>query len=127
MAKQPQVVLSRIWLVKPGEICVRCHMRRECHDRSRYLHLVASAGGPIDGAGSWNPLDGALQRFPMGVRKVGRNAATGQPVEVEEMVEHTAWIVHPDWAQREGIRVLGASHSSIEARCLASWHCSLAH
>ncbi|MEO6203600.1 MAG: hypothetical protein ABIP82_10360, partial [Nitrospirales bacterium] len=38
------VVLARIWLIRPGDICSTCRFREECPDQTRCLHLVASAG-----------------------------------------------------------------------------------
>jgi hypothetical protein len=37
------LALARIWLTKPGDICTECFIREECPDRSRCLHLAASA------------------------------------------------------------------------------------
>ena len=47
LASQPGVALARIWLLLPGDICDSCFKRDECNDRTRCLHLVASAGTPI--------------------------------------------------------------------------------
>ena len=38
------VVLARIWLQGPGDVCATCRFRAECPDRRRCLHLAASAG-----------------------------------------------------------------------------------
>ncbi len=40
MAGQPEVALSRIWLVRPGDLCAKCHMRDQCQDQTSCLHLV---------------------------------------------------------------------------------------
>ncbi|HBP87554.1 MAG TPA: hypothetical protein DD706_07650, partial [Nitrospiraceae bacterium] len=44
LAERPTVVLARIWLLKPGDICSTCRLREECPDQTQCLHLVASAG-----------------------------------------------------------------------------------
>src|SRR5512135_143374 len=81
-AESDRVALARVWLVRPGDICPRCPMRAVCPDRERCLHLVASAGRSVaDPAARWTRVGGAFRRFPLGVRKVGRIAATGQPLE----------------------------------------------
>ncbi|GAB7023824.1 sigma-54-dependent Fis family transcriptional regulator [Salidesulfovibrio brasiliensis] len=99
-----EVALVRIWLVKEGDICSSCLMADECPSRELCLHLVASAGrSSRDGSAEWNRLDGKFKRFPMGVRKVGHIAATGQPVVVESIPDDSQWIAHPEWAQEEGI------------------------
>lgn len=107
MASQSEVALARIWLIGPGDLCASCLMQPECEDQSSCLHLAASAGGSIATGEQWTQLDGAFRRFPLGVRKVGRIAATGQPLEVPDIAQHPEILTKPDWAAAEGIRALG--------------------
>lgn len=97
--------MVRVWLVRPGDICAKCPMAKECADRSRCLHLVASAGRSIvhDGE-TWSRVDGAFSRFPFGVRKVGRIGSTGECLTVFDANDDLEWIVRKEWAQRESIR-----------------------
>jgi transcriptional regulator with GAF, ATPase, and Fis domain len=105
LAEQPGMALARIWLVRPGDICERCPMRAECPDRERCLHLVASLGASLDQAeGAWAQLGGAFRRFPLSVRKIGRIGATGEPIFVPDIAHDSAWIVRPEWAERERVR-----------------------
>lgn len=105
LATLPQTALIRIWLLKHADICAVCPTRDECLDEKNCLHLVASAGNPIDSPGEdWSRLDGAFSRFPVGARKVGKIAATGQPIEVLDIEHDGTWIARPDWAKREKIR-----------------------
>ena len=48
IAQCPNVVLTRVWLIAPGDICAECRMRPECPDQTRCLHLCSSAGNPAD-------------------------------------------------------------------------------
>lgn len=107
MASQHEVALARIWLLGPGDICSNCHMRDECLDQTTCLHLVASAGKSRQTGEAWTNLDGIFRRFPFGVRKVGKIASTGQPIEIPDIVEHPEILAQPDWAKSEGIRALG--------------------
>jgi transcriptional regulator with GAF, ATPase, and Fis domain len=107
MASQPKIALARIWLIGPGDICANCQMRDECPDQSTCLHLVASAGSSRQTGEAWTNLDGAFRRFPFGVRKVGKIASTGQPIEIPDIEEHPEILAQPDWAKAEGIRALG--------------------
>jgi len=107
MASQPQVALARIWLVGPGDICANCRMRDECPDQTACLHLVASAGSSKQTGEAWTNLDGSFRRFPFGVRKVGKIASSGQPIEIPDIAEHPEILAQPDWAKAEGIRALG--------------------
>ncbi len=108
VAEAPTVCLARIWLVRPGGPCPSCPMRRECPDQTRCLHLVASAGrSQVDPTSDYARLDGAFRRFPIGVRKVGQIAATGQPLEFPAVGEPPAWAAQPDWLRAEGIQGFG--------------------
>ena len=137
LADTPSVALARIWLRQPplaGD-CAGCRMAAECPDRTECLHLVASAGRSRgERAASWEGLDGRFRRFPVGVRKVGRIAYTGEPLEVGDLSSPTEWIADPDWVAEEGIvafagepltyrgRVLGVlavfSRVAVEESCL---------
>jgi len=105
LAAHPQTALVRIWLLKPADICAVCPSSKGCPREDNCLHLVASAGNPINSPGEdWSRLDGKFSRFPVGVRKVGKVAATGQPIEVLDIEQDDTWIARPDWAKREKIR-----------------------
>jgi transcriptional regulator with GAF, ATPase, and Fis domain len=105
LADRPTVVLTRIWLIRPGDICSTCRLKEECPDQTRCLHLVASAGrsGGNDKM-EWSNTDGYFARFPLGVCKVGRIGKTGEQLVINEMENNLAWIARPDWARQEGIQ-----------------------
>ena len=105
LARSQVVALARIWLIRPGAGCETCRMRSECPDRTNCLHLVASSGTSIvDPDVALNRIDGSFRRFPLGVRKVGRIAVTGEPLEVQNLDGEPEWLVKPKWAKDEGIR-----------------------
>ena len=105
LADRPTVVLARIWLSRPGDICSSCRFKEECPDKTRCLHLVASAGrsGGEDKT-EWNNINGYFSRFPLGVCKVGRIGGSGEQLVINDMENNLAWIVRPDWAKQEGIQ-----------------------
>ncbi len=107
LADNPNVALVRIWLKLPtpeGD-CIRCHLKEECSDRRECLHLVASAGASIGvNKADWTRLDGNFRRFPLGIRKVGRIATTGQPLEVSDVSVDNAWAADPQWLKEEQIQ-----------------------
>ncbi|MCG3197585.1 MAG: Anaerobic nitric oxide reductase transcription regulator NorR [bacterium] len=108
LSAAPEVVLARIWLIRPGEGCETCPLAKECPDRSFCLHLVAGAGNSIvDPDDRCRRLNGDFRRFPIGVRKVGRIAATGQPLEVPDLSVESEWVARPDWVEAEGVRGFG--------------------
>ncbi|MFG0290622.1 MAG: sigma 54-interacting transcriptional regulator [Rhodopirellula sp. JB044] len=108
IAASKSVALTRIWLRRPGLGCDTCRMRPECPDRSECLHLVASAGqSVVEPERDLTKTQGDFQRFPIGVRKVGKIAASGKPLEVQAIEGEHSWIADPAWFQAEGIRGFG--------------------
>jgi transcriptional regulator with GAF, ATPase, and Fis domain len=107
LAANPNVALARIWLklpTPPGD-CLTCRFANECPERQHCLHLVASNGASIHQPGvQWSGLDGDFKRFPMGVRKVGRIASTGQSLEVSDVSSDYAWAAEPTWIATEQIQ-----------------------
>ncbi|MBA3612649.1 MAG: sigma 54-interacting transcriptional regulator [Nitrospirales bacterium] len=105
LADRSTVVLARIWLIRPGDICSTCRFREECPDQTRCLHLVASAGrSSVEDKTEWKNTEGYFARFPLGVCKVGRIGKTGEQLGINEMENNLAWIAKPDWARQEGIQ-----------------------
>src|SRR3954447_12766040 len=109
LAESPRVALARVWLIRRSADCDGCMMPDECRDRSACLHLVASAGrSAVDPEVEWTRLDGAFRRFPLGVRKVGRIAATGEPIEALDLLpDPPAWAADPAWIRAEGVAGFG--------------------
>jgi transcriptional regulator with GAF, ATPase, and Fis domain len=105
LGESPRIALVRIWLAQPTTDCTGCPLRDECRDQSRCLHLVASGGrSAVSPSAEWTRLDGPFRRIPFGVRKVGRIAATGQPIEVPDLADPLPdWLAAPDWVRAEGI------------------------
>jgi transcriptional regulator with GAF, ATPase, and Fis domain len=96
--------LIRVWLMGPGDICEVCPMREECADRSRCLHLVASAGRSLKGKEDWSRLTGDFRRIPLNARKVGHIGATGASVLIPDLESEQRWKPRADWVARESIR-----------------------
>lgn len=104
MADEDGIALARIWLIKPGDICANCSMQPECQDQSACLHLVSSDGfSHSEGGVRHNTISGSYKRFPLGIRKVGRIGATGEPALLTCVEDSPEWLKNPDWARAEGI------------------------
>lgn len=104
LAEHEDVALARLWLLAPGDQCVGCSNAPSCADRSRCLHLAASASRSRDGSSVVSTrLDGAFRRIPVGAFKVGAVAASGLPVLVTDP-ESDPKIRDPSWVRAEGIR-----------------------
>ena len=108
LCRHPDVALARIWRIAPGDRCASCPLAAECPGHVPCLHLAASAGTPHTPGADWSRIDGDFQRFPIGVRKIGR-IATGEALCVEEIEDDSQWIARPEWARREGIRGFGGT------------------
>ncbi len=98
------VALARIWLVNAGDLCTTCRFREECPDQTRCLHLVASAGNSESAAADLTQTGGMFRRIPLGMRKIGRVAASGQPLLLTDLHGDEDWIADPEWFRRSGIR-----------------------
>ena len=106
LADKASCTLVRIWLTGPGDICERCTLRTECPDQERCLHLKASMGrpaNPLSGHG-WYRMDGDFQRFPLGIRIIGRIGASGQSEHLLDTAADSEWIGRDDWLHKEGVR-----------------------
>ena len=104
LADRATIVLARIWMIRPGDICATCRFQEECPDQTRCLHLVASAGrSGGEGTIEWSNINGYFARFPIGVCKVGRIGETGEQLVINEMDANLSWIARPEWAKQEGI------------------------
>jgi len=105
LAVRTQTALVRIWLLNPNDIQAVCRPCGKAAGNGNFLHLVASAGNPLNSPGEdWSRLDGEFSRFPVGERKVGKIAAKGQAIEILDITEDSNWIARPEWIRRERIR-----------------------
>jgi serine phosphatase RsbU (regulator of sigma subunit) len=104
LLKRPHMVLGRIWLILPGDICSTCPMRQECPDQTECLHLVASKGHPISESGEPTQiLDDQYKRVPIGVRKIGRIAALSKDIAIPNMARGSRREPNREWARRQDI------------------------
>src|ERR1039457_515284 len=104
LAQRPHVAVARIWQIDQGDLCASCRLVTRCPDRTRCLHLVASAGAPgSDDRPDWSRLDGEFARIPLGVGKVGRVGATGEAIVVKDFADDPSWLRRYQWAARQHI------------------------
>ena len=104
VANCSNAALVRIWLIAPGDICDECRFRKECPNQERCLHLAASAGKSQRTGDDYSQLNGAFRRFPLGVRKIGQIAKTGEPLMLSHVTPEQSWVAQPDWIAAEGVR-----------------------
>lgn len=109
LAERPHIALARIWLLDRADLCSSCHTAAQCEDRTRCLHLVASAGlRRTADTPDWSRVEGEYQRIPLGVGKVGRVAAGGKAIVVQDLKAEPGWLARYKWAARLDIRGMNA-------------------
>jgi formate hydrogenlyase transcriptional activator len=109
LAAQPGVALARIWLLPSIHLPSSRGQPPDATEGMEHLHLVASAGTPINSPGEdWSLLQGHFARLPMHVGKVGQVAAERHPILIKDITHEDSWIVRPEWAKREAIRSFAA-------------------
>ncbi len=112
LADDSNVVLARIWIIAPGDICHKCPWRESCPDQSRCLHLVASNGRSLHKERWPTLLKGHYRRFPLftaepdnvtATGKIGYIGGTGKAVFRNDILKNSAWLMDPEWAKREKV------------------------
>ena len=106
LVAQWDLALARVWLIEPGDICETCFLKAECPDRTRCLHLVAMPPAlRIQRAGKTGfNADGFYRRLPLGVRRIGSIAATGELLRLSDASEAGDWFARNDWLRREQVQ-----------------------
>ena len=111
-ADDPNVVLARIWIIAPGDLCHKCPWRETCPDQTVCLHLVASNGSSLHKERWPTLLKGHYRRFPLfavepdsvtATGKIGYIGGTGKAVFRNDILDNSAWLMDPEWAEREKI------------------------
>ncbi len=112
LADDPNVVLARIWLIGPGDICHVCPWFKNCPDQSKCLHLAASNGLSLHSKQRYTWLKGHYKRFPLytvesdnitATGKIGYIGGTGKAILRNDIIENPNWLLDPEWAKQEKI------------------------
>jgi transcriptional regulator with GAF, ATPase, and Fis domain len=99
LVEELDAALARIWLIGPGDRCADCSLARDCPDRTRCLHLVASAGLS-------ERLDGSHRRVPIGMLKIGQIAAMRTPVCTNDVLVDPR-VANKAWVRENGLMAFG--------------------
>ncbi|KAB2832814.1 MAG: GAF domain-containing protein [Candidatus Brocadia sp.] len=112
LADDPHVVLARIWVIGPGDLCNVCPWLKNCPDQTKCLHLVASNGRSLHNKQRYTGLQGQYKRFPLyteeldnitATGKIGYIGGTGKSILRNDIIENPNWLLDPEWARREKI------------------------
>ena len=99
---------TRIWLLKPGDLCANCHKASWCRDRTMCLHLHASSGLSTN-------LNGEYRRVPLGALKIGR-IAQGQGALFTNDVLNDDRLPNKEWMQQHGLRSFAGFALMVESQ-----------
>jgi formate hydrogenlyase transcriptional activator len=87
---------ARIWLLGPGDLCAQCYKAAECANRTRCLHLAASAG-------LYTNLNGEYRRIPLGALKIGRIAQGWGPMSTNDVMSDDR-LPNKPWMSENGLQ-----------------------
>ena len=79
LVEELDAAFARIWLLGPGDLCTNCYKAADCENRSRCLHLEASAG-------LYTNLTGEYRRIPLGALKIGKIAQGSGPIFTNDVL-----------------------------------------
>jgi two-component system sensor kinase len=87
---------TRVWLLKPGDLCANCHKASWCQDRTLCLHLHASSGLSTN-------LNGEYRRVPLGALKIGRIAQGHGSLFTNDVLNDDR-LPNKAWMREHGLR-----------------------
>jgi transcriptional regulator with GAF, ATPase, and Fis domain len=87
---------ARIWLLGPGDLCTACYKAADCTNRTRCLHLEASAGLYTD-------LNGEYRRIPLGALKIGKIAQGLGSMHTNDVLGDDR-LPNKQWMKANGLR-----------------------
>jgi len=99
---------TRVWLLKPGDLCAECYKAPSCLDRTMCLHLHASSGLSTN-------LNGEYRRVPLGALKIGR-IAQGDGALFTNDVLHDDRLPNKDWMREHGLQAFAGFALMVEGR-----------
>ncbi len=101
----PEFARVETWLIRKGDLCLRCPQRPLCPDQTRCLHLVAGSENPVhDGVGEPTLFFNTEERIPLGVGFIGQVATTGQLTELRNLDDARGEFFVLGSMQMDGIR-----------------------
>lgn len=96
LVEELDAAFARIWLLGPGDLCANCYKAADCENRSRCLHLEASAG-------LYTNLIGEYRRIPLGALKIGKIAQGSGPIFTNDLLGDDR-LPNKQWMTDNGLR-----------------------
>jgi transcriptional regulator with GAF, ATPase, and Fis domain len=106
--ERPQVARVRFFLIEKGDLCATCVRRPECQDQTRCLHAFAGRRRLLAPTGNAEEErieePGYFARVPLGVGILGKIAATGQILVLNDLDKDPGELAGATWLKHEKIR-----------------------
>lgn len=96
LVEELDAAFARIWLIGPGDLCADCYKAADCANRSRCLHLEASAG-------LYTNLKGEYRRIPLGALKIGKIAQGSGAIFTNDILGDDR-LPNKQWMTDNGLR-----------------------
>lgn len=96
LVEELDAAFARIWLLGPGDLCADCYKAADCTNRSRCLHLEASAG-------LYTNLKGEYRRIPLGALKIGKIAQGSGAIFTNDVLGDDR-LPNKQWMTDNGLR-----------------------
>lgn len=96
LVEELDAAFARIWLLGPGDLCADCYKAADCTNRSRCLHLEASAG-------LYANLKGEYRRIPLGALKIGKIAQGSGAIFTNDVLGDDR-LPNKQWMTDNGLR-----------------------
>ena len=96
LVEELDAAFARIWLLGPGDLCADCYKAAACTNRSRCLHLEASAG-------LYTNLKGEYRRIPLGALKIGKIAQGSGAIFTNDVLGDDR-LPNKQWMTDNGLR-----------------------
>ena len=96
LVEELDAAFARIWLLGPGDLCADCYKAADCANRSRCLHLEASAG-------LYTNLNGEYRRIPLGALKIGKIAQGSGAIFTNDVLGDDR-LPNKQWMTDNGLR-----------------------
>jgi transcriptional regulator with GAF, ATPase, and Fis domain len=117
VAEASDLALARVWLVQTNDECPVCTGASTAPDVAA-LHLRASTGLSRNTAAEYSSIAGAFHRIPIGERKIGQIAQSGEPMLIGEVTGNESWIADREWMRNEGIESFAGQPLIFRGECL---------
>ena len=109
LCARDSIALARLWLIESSDSNKSSSTGAESSEANLHLRLTASQGVSLVKKTIWTSKEGQFGRIPVGARKVGVVAKTGESLLLNGLeVQNSPWILDKEWIIQEKIVAFAA-------------------